>query len=225
MSINKKTVSDQWLSTEDWIELAKQTLISEGLSGVKVDRLAKKAGVTRGGFYYRFKSREALLDAVLKHWQATNHKPIVDALSGPGTPPERFRSLVRLWLDERDFDPDYDAAIRSWSQISPKVAQVVHKVDDLRINALKKLFVDAGYDDDEAFIRARITYFHQVGYYSMGVRESSKRRQELSELYYRVLTGFRNTKLNYLSADPETQDDATGERKAPARKRKSRSGT
>lgn len=225
MPVNKKKLSDQGLSTEDWIEIAKQALINEGLAGVKVDRLAKKAGVTRGGFYYRFKSHQALLDALLKHWQATNHKPIVDALSGPGTPPERFRNLIQLWLEERDFDPDYDTAIRSWSMVSPKVAQVVHKVDDIRINTLKRLFVDAGYEEDEAFVRARITYFHQVGYYSMGVRESSKRRQELSELYYRVLTGFRNGELKYLPASDEAQGDDLGERMASTRKRNNRGQT
>jgi hypothetical protein len=110
---------------------------------------------------------------------------------------------VRLWLEERKYNPDYDAAIRAWSRVSPKVATVVHEIDDMRIDALKQLFVDAGYDDDEAFIRARITYFHQVGYYAMGVRESAKRREELSELYYRVLTGFRNGELKYLPTPQE----------------------
>ncbi len=192
-----KVPADRGLTTDDWIELAKETLINEGLPGVKVDRLAKKADVTRGGFYYRFKSRQALLDALLEHWQATNHQPIMDALNSPGTPAERFQTLVSLWVEEREFDPDYDTAIRAWSRVSPKVARAVHLIDDLRIDALKQLFIDAGYREDEAFIRARITYFHQVGYYAMGVRESKKRRKELSELYYRILTGFRGGEFKH----------------------------
>jgi AcrR family transcriptional regulator len=203
MPVGKKSSSERGISTEDWIEVAKVTLIKEGIAAVKVDRLAKKAGVTRGGFYYRFRGRQGLLDALLEDWRATNHQPMMDALTGAGSPPERFRSLVRLWLEERKYNPDYDAAIRSWSRVSPKVATVVHEIDDMRIDALKQLFVDAGYDDDEAFIRARITYFHQVGYYAMGVRESAKRREELSELYYRVLTGFRNGELKYLPTPQE----------------------
>jgi AcrR family transcriptional regulator len=203
MPVGKKSSSERGISTEDWIEVAKVTLIKEGIAAVKVDRLAKKAGVTRGGFYYRFRGRQGLLDALLEDWRATNHQPMMDALTGAGSPPERFRSLVRLWLEERKYNPDYDAAIRAWSRVSPKVATVVHEIDDMRIDALKQLFVDAGYDDDEAFIRARITYFHQVGYYAMGVRESAKRREELSELYYRVLTGFRNDELKYLPTPQE----------------------
>lgn len=222
MPSTAKPAPDRGLTTQDWIELAKQTLIKEGLTGVKVDRLARQAGVTRGGFYYRFKSRQALLDALLKHWETTNHQPIVDALTGPGTPAERYRALVRLWLEERDFDPDYDTAIRAWSQVSAKVARAVHRIDDIRIDTLKQLFVDAGYADDEAFIRARITYFHQVGYYAMGVHESAKQRQELSELYYRVLTGFRNGELQGLPAEPEPRRGNAGKRKAARHRAHSR---
>ena len=39
-------------------------------------------------------------------------------------------------------------------------------------------------------MRARITYYHQVGYYAMGVSESTTIRRDLSPLYYSVLTGF-----------------------------------
>lgn len=190
MPAEKKEAADRGLSTNDWIEVAKQVLIKDGIGGVKVDRLARIAGVTRGGFYYRFKNLQGLLDALLEHWRTTNHQPVIDALTIPGTPADRFHSLVRLWLSERDFDPDYDTAIRAWSRVSPSVAAAVHRIDDIRIDTLKQLFLDAGYQEDEAFVRARISYFHQVGYYAMGVKESRKRREQLSGLYYRALTGF-----------------------------------
>jgi AcrR family transcriptional regulator len=180
----------QGLSTEDWLSVARETLIKDGVNAVKIDRLAKACNVTRGGFYWRFKSREDLLDQLLQDWKRTNTTPIVDALMAEGTPQERYRSLINLWLEEGAYRSDYDVAVRNWAVASPKVAKVVHEADDLRIEALRKLFEDAGYSADEAFIRARITYFHQVGYYAMGLGESKRRRRELSSLYYQVLTGF-----------------------------------
>ena len=54
------------LTTEDWLALARETLIKEGVDAVKIDRLAKMAGVTPGGFYWRFKSRNDLLDQLLE---------------------------------------------------------------------------------------------------------------------------------------------------------------
>jgi hypothetical protein len=61
-------------------------------------------------------------------------------------------------------------------------------VDDERIEVLKQLFLAMGHPDEEAFIRARITYFHQVGYYAMGVEEPREQRLRFLPLYTRVLT-------------------------------------
>ena len=41
----------------------------------------------------------------------------------------------------------------------------------------------------EAHIRARVMYYHQVGYYAMGVQESQKERRVLIPYYRKVLTG------------------------------------
>jgi AcrR family transcriptional regulator len=180
------------ISRERWIDTARNALIREGVDAVRVNRLAKKLGVTRGGFYWRFKNLDDLLDSLLSDWRTRNSGPFLAALAAAGTPARRLRAAFRLLIDERDFDPDYDTAVRAWSRHSRRVANAVHEVDDQRIDAFKKLFVEAGYSEDESFIRARITYFHQVGYYAMGVRESTKRRNELSELYYRILSGFKN---------------------------------
>ena len=46
-----------------------------------------------------------------------------------------------------------------------------------------------GYHGLEALMRARITYYHQVGYYALGVRESRKTRRQLLPYYAKVLTG------------------------------------
>ena len=97
--------SDRGISTEAWIEVAKTTLIEEGVDAVKIDRLAKKSGVSRGGFYYRFKSREALLDALLEDWRVSNTRPWLAALCGPGTHVDRYRAFIRLLLDEKDYRP------------------------------------------------------------------------------------------------------------------------
>jgi hypothetical protein len=100
-----------------------------------------------------------------------------------------YRALVDLWVDEKEYDPKWDAAVRDWARTSPAVLKMVQRVDEKRISVLERIFQDIGYQGKEAHIRARITYYHQVGYYAMGVRESRKRRLELYPYYARVLTG------------------------------------
>lgn len=172
-----------------WIEAARRVLIREGIDAVKIDRLARECGVTRGGFYWRFRNRADLLDALLDDWRETNNAPFLAALAGPAGPDERFLRLSRLWVEEQDYSPDYDAAIRDWSRVSAPVRAVVEAVDRERIAALHHLFRDYGYADDEALVRARITYYHQVGYYALGAQSDDARRRELTPLYVQALTG------------------------------------
>lgn len=175
---------------DDWLRAARATLIRSGYSQIKIDHLARKLGVTRGGFYWRFKSRDELLASLLHDWEETNSSAILAALGQPGPPLDRFKALVQVWLAETDYSPAYDSAVRDWSRVSPMVAQAVARVDAKRIEAFRELFLDAGCAPDEALIRARVTYFHQVGYYAIGLRESRKTRDDYAALYRRILTGF-----------------------------------
>lgn len=178
------------LSTRDWLDAAKSLLLREGIDAVKIERIAKECGVTRGGFYWRFKGRAELLDALLDEWKQANTNPLLEVLSGPGTPAERFAAAASLWIEEEEFDPRFDTAVRNWASVSPEVAEVVREVDDTRIEGFRKIFSEMGFGYDQALVRARITYFHQIGYYTLHMEEDKIERLRLSKIYYHVLTGL-----------------------------------
>ena len=67
----------------DWINLALQTLISDGIESVRVLTLGQKLGVSRSSFYWYFQSRQDLLDQLLAHWHDTNTKAIVERAGRP----------------------------------------------------------------------------------------------------------------------------------------------
>jgi len=54
------------------------------------------------------------------------------------------------------------------------------------------MMLDAGYEPDEARIRARVTYYHQVGYYAMRENESKEVRRPERRPLSRILTGLRD---------------------------------
>jgi hypothetical protein len=64
------------------------------------------------------------------------------------------------------------------------------EVDDARIRLLLRIFENFGYSGLDAEMRARVTYYHQVGYYAMHVREMRERRLELAPFYADILTGY-----------------------------------
>ncbi len=180
----------QRLSPQDWLAAAEKRLISGGIDSVKIGLLAKDLGVTRGSFYWHFKDRGHLLDVMLASWHSFSLGVFDDLLPKEGScGMDEFLRLVHLWIDEEHFDAGLEAAIRDWARVSEDVAEVVKDVDEGRIKAIKRIFLDFGYEDDEAFIRARITYFHQVGYYTIGYNETLDERMALLPLYVSVLTG------------------------------------
>ncbi len=157
------------------------------------NRFNAKADVKswRSVFYWFFRSRADLLAALLDHWQATNTGPLLRAIEAAvDAGPTGIHILGRIWIEERDFNPVYDTAVRDWARKDAKVAAVVREVDDKRIAALTRLMQVYGYKGQEALVRARIMYFHQVGYYALGIHESEPDRYKLEPIYMKALTGW-----------------------------------
>lgn len=175
-----------------WLEAAREAFIDGGVENVKVDRLARHLGVTRGGFYWAFANREDLLKALLADWVESNSKALVDAATSgePGDGARKFVAISRVWIEEKGFSPAHDAAVRDWARISKAVAKVVRKVDAERVSLLQRIFEELGFEGEDAETRARIMYYHQVGYYAMGVRQGRAARLRSIPSYFKALTGL-----------------------------------
>lgn len=178
------------VTREGWVECAKVVLVEEGIGAVKVDRLARRLGVTRGGFYYHFKNHHGLLEALLETWREGNR--FTPHELDTASVPRALKTLEQICdnlIHEQGFDPQFDMAIREWARVSEPVSVIVHKVDDERTEDLKQVFAGLGYSDTEAYVRARVFYTHQIGYYTIGVKEPTHTREDNLRLYLDVLGG------------------------------------
>jgi len=185
-----RPLGGQSLSQADWIMTARRCFIESGIDAVKVVPLAKLLGATTGSFYWHFKSRKQLHDALLRDWVESNGMPFVAAVEAAGPDVrDQFLAFVGVWVFDRGFSSAYDEAVRAWAHRSQQVSAVLREVEAKRIELLKALLRRFGYEETEAYIRARITYFHQVGYYNMGIRESRRERLRLNRYYVEALTG------------------------------------
>jgi AcrR family transcriptional regulator len=182
-----KVPADTWLAT------ARAVLVEEGIAAVKVDSLARRLGVTRGGFYHHFADRADLLARLLAHWQSdTRFLPAGRLPRNPAEALDAIDALVRHLIQEQGYDPRFDMGVRAWAQADVAVAAAVQRMDRLRIAALTRIFVALGCDRAEAAIRARVLYFHQIGYYAIGVRATSSARLRAAGRYTRILCGDDN---------------------------------
>ena len=178
------------LGREIWLDTARQALIEEGTAGVEINKLAKRLKSSRGGFYWFFKNRAQLLEELLAYWAQTGTALFERVLKGPErNGMQEYLALTNLWIDENEYDPKWDGAVRDWARTSQAVRKVVEAVDRKRIAVIEQIYIDLGYKGKDAHIRARVMYYHQVGYYAMGVKETQKERRALIPYYRKVLTG------------------------------------
>src|ERR1700704_4505969 len=83
-----------------WIEAGLAEMARHGIDGVRVEVLAKNLGVTKGGFYRRFKDRAALLEGILRSWSAGRISSIEKQTSLDGaTARDRLRAVIQLYAE------------------------------------------------------------------------------------------------------------------------------
>lgn len=177
------------LARRDWIAAGLELLVNEGVDRVKITRLADALGVTRGSFYWHFTDRDDLLSALVEDWENRNTKALIDVLPDSEDITEVLLEIFVLWTSDEPFAPRLDAAMRDWARRSDKVKQAVSRADSERVTAIANAFERAGYEEIEAFIRARVLYFAQVGYYAMDVKEPLETRLGYAEAYVKSFTG------------------------------------
>ena len=178
----------QTLSRQDWVLAARSSFIKGGIHTVKVDHLARRLGVTRGSFYFHFRGRADLLDALFQLWRAQNAEPFEEVARDPCIKGwDRIQRVVDLWLEETRFSPAFDTAMRDWARSARRVADAVRAADRSRIALLDTAYREMGFADNEASIRARVTYSQQVGYYALAIHETKAERRRLLPLYDKVL--------------------------------------
>lgn len=176
----------------DWLALAMDVLVSDGVEQVKVLSLASRMGVSRSSFYWYFKSRQELLDALLDRWQSTNTAAIVAQSELPAaTITQAVCNVQRCVVNPDLFDTALDFAVRDWARRSGRVRRMLDQSDATRLDALTAMFARFGYDDAEAITRARVLYYMQLGYDFAQLNEPPDLRLSRVPHYLYVFTGQR----------------------------------
>ena len=175
---------------EDWLNTSLDILVSEGVDQVKVLNIAGKLRCSRSSFYWYFENRAELLEALLDHWESTNTQSIVKQAQEPAdTITSAMVNVFKCRTDPKIFNSKLDFAIREWSRRNGSVRRAVDISDDARITAIAGMFQRFGYPPGEATVRARVTYYSQIGHYGFGVRDSALSRAKSGKEYLLVLTG------------------------------------
>jgi len=178
------------VTRQDWLNVALEVLVSDGVEKVKILTLADRLGVSRSSFYWYFKDRQAILDALLDHWHRTNTAALVShAEMAAMTITEACCNVFRCFVTPGTFDNALDFTIRDWARRSAKVRRRLEASDARRLNALQAMFERFDFEPIEALVRARTLYYTQIGYNDADLCEPMQERMRLHPHYVFTFTG------------------------------------
>jgi AcrR family transcriptional regulator len=167
--------------TGRWVEAALAMLAEGGIDCVRVEMVAERLGVTKGGFYRRFKDRRALLDAVLENWSKGRIAAVAKQTAlGDMKPAERLRSVIKLNTERLSAQGlSIELAIRQWARNDKAAAAVVAGVDAYRLNNVQKLYEKTGLAPPDARARAVLLYSFLFGQDLLFLKKSARERDQL----------------------------------------------
>lgn len=148
-----------------WVQAALDTLADEGVTGIRVEVLAKRLHVTKGSFYWHFKDRQDLLAGVLDVWKEGRIRDIIKQ-----TRPEPSKEQAQLFhvIDVYSASRNkkgilIELAMREWARRDSLAAATVEEVDAWRLRCARELFLAIGLPLHEASTRSMLLYAYVFG--------------------------------------------------------------
>jgi AcrR family transcriptional regulator len=170
-----------------WIEEGLRALADGGRDAVRVELLARSLGVTKGGFYWHFRDRRALLDELLDAWERLGVDAVIERLEARGgdarTKLRRLSGIARSPEETLGIDPlSIDLAVRDWARRDRAVARRLRHVDNRRMSYMRSLFGEFCRIDDDIEARCLLMYSLWIGSHFIAADHGNRSRAEVVEL-------------------------------------------
>lgn len=173
-----------------WISEGLAALAAGGVDAVRVEPIAARLGVTKGGFYGYFAGRDQLLAEMLSVWETEVTEGVIAVVesSRARDPRERVRRLAQA-IEDPDrvtMRVDTEVAMREWARRDPAAAEVVVRVDQQRTAYLRSLFGEFC-SPEEADARTAVAVSVRLTSHFMDLGHSGRSHADVVELVVREL--------------------------------------
>lgn len=163
-----------------WVEAALRALATGGPDAVRVEALAASLGVSKGGFYWHFKDRQALLEEMLDSWERTVVGDVIARIeSQPAEPRAKLQQLFEL---APSVDFAVELALRDWSRRDSDVAKRLRRIDSRRMDYLRSLFGQFCADQNDVEARSMLAFSLFIGSYFIAAEHGELSRSQVLQL-------------------------------------------
>ena len=153
------------LDRDAWIRAALAALAEHGVDGLRVEVLARRCGVTKGSFYWHFKNRRDLIDALLDTWKKGRLADILkQTRAEPGEELATIYHTIEVYAAVKNRKGlQIETAVRHLARHDAAAAATVAEVDATRLACSERLFRARGLDEQEAKARSLLLYAYVFG--------------------------------------------------------------
>jgi AcrR family transcriptional regulator len=170
-----------------WIQEGLRALGVGGPDAVRIEKLAQALGVTKGGFYWHFDDRPALLEEMLDAWERLVVDEVIDRVESEGGDARaKLRRLSALASSGRDL-VKIELAIRDWARRDKAVAKRLKRVDNRRMDYMRSLFGGFCPDEEEVEVRCMVFYSLWMGSHFIAADHGARSRADVLALALRRL--------------------------------------
>ena len=134
-----------------------------GLDGVRVEPLARRLGVTKGSFYWHFRGREELLEALLARWFSIWDDQMSPDVTCAVDPADRIWALFESVIGR--VTRGQTVALRMLSHNDPELAARIEERDSQRLAFLMGELETIGFTREQARVRGQIYQAIMTGEY------------------------------------------------------------
>jgi AcrR family transcriptional regulator len=161
-----------------WIDEGMRALAAGGPDAVRIEPLARTIGVTRGGFYWHFADRDALLAEILDTWERRSIDDVLDRVEREGGDARDKVRRAGMLTFSAELLP-VDLAVRDWARRDEAVAERLRRVDNRRMDYLRTLIATFCPDPDEVEARSLLAFSLAIGNHFIAADHGDRTRADV----------------------------------------------
>ena len=150
---------------ERWLDAGLQLLSQEGITALRIDRLAAALTLSKGSFYHHFAGISGYRLDLLDYYEdrcTTRHIRFVDA-AAEHSPNDKLDVLRQVVVADDQWGPELDIAVRAWASQDDDARAMQERVDATRMAYLESILQGRTGDRQLAHDLSRLLYLLLVG--------------------------------------------------------------
>ena len=178
--MKKRVTKDQWL------QAALDSLRETGVNGIAVERLARKIGTSKSGFYWHFEDRNDLLKSILNYWENEFTDTVINNISHLDETAAKKLQITSEMIMQHQLGK-YDLPIRVGGNEDNAVKARIKSIDRKRLQYIGGLYKELGFRGIEAETRATLFIMYHAYWNTMFQEDTAARKKQKLAAVNRLL--------------------------------------